>query len=463
MWAASVATWASSRTASRTNTGKRVFLFFGFFRVSGFFCVFRRGKPRARPCPTPPARRRRRRLSDYKDDLDKDGVDCVSKYLHRCFSIQLAQQFEYNFAHIIDKPFESLFGFIHVLPGAFSGYRWAAISKQPGERESILDKYLETQLDPNFIFTDLETANKFLAEDRILCLGIYARKHAAYTLKYLPDAYAQVDAMISLKQMMGQRKRWINGTWFALNYVISHACEAYQSQHCFFSFLLFYASIMFAQLVQVLAYLAISIYFSVLYVTLYDFLKFRDFTVDGQSFNLFQALIFTYVLMVGILIFYSSNYIAGHRDAAPVFYTISTFLGLYMLFSFILMAYSIVNVIFLGNVEDGNDDELEKNKPVLQLTIGAAIIGHLIPILFNLSKSYELLNSLLSYMFFAPSYIHLFFIYAFCRVDDLSWGTKGQDKADDQKISLTNNFFDYDKILGKLREEKEFMILADRD
>lgn len=28
----------------------------------------------------------------------------------------------------MDKSFESLFGFIHVLPGAFSVYRWESIS-----------------------------------------------------------------------------------------------------------------------------------------------------------------------------------------------------------------------------------------------------------------------------------------------------------------------------------------------
>jgi chitin synthase len=41
--------------------------------------------------------------------------------------IQRAQQIEYNFAHIIDKGFESIFKFIHVLPGAFSGYNMKAI------------------------------------------------------------------------------------------------------------------------------------------------------------------------------------------------------------------------------------------------------------------------------------------------------------------------------------------------
>ena len=30
--------------------------------------------------------------------------------------------------------------------------------------------------------------------------------------------------------------------------------------------------------------------------------------------------------------------------------------------------------------------------------------------------------------------IHHFIIYAFARIDDLSWGTKGSDKADSSKI-----------------------------
>ena len=94
------------------------------------------------------------------------------------FSIEKAQLFEYTFAHIFDKAFESMFGFIAVLPGAWSAYRWDAL-----EKDELLEKeYLKTVLDPDYSFKTVKEANQILAEDRLLCLAIFTKKDCNYTL-----------------------------------------------------------------------------------------------------------------------------------------------------------------------------------------------------------------------------------------------------------------------------------------
>ena len=62
----------------------------------------------------------------------------------------------------------------------------------------------------------LYNENVYLAEDRILCMGIHQK---GFGMAFLPDAYAEVDPIKTVHGLLGQRKRWINGSYFAFEKV----------------------------------------------------------------------------------------------------------------------------------------------------------------------------------------------------------------------------------------------------
>jgi hypothetical protein len=78
-----------------------------------------------------------------------------------CTNLVIASQhFEYKTSHVMMKAMESVFGFISVLPGAFSAYRFKAIRGMP------LDKYFFLETFENKAACSPFVANMYLAEDR---------------------------------------------------------------------------------------------------------------------------------------------------------------------------------------------------------------------------------------------------------------------------------------------------------
>jgi chitin synthase len=59
----------------------------------------------------------------------------------------------------------------------------------------------------------------YLAEDRILSIGIYCQPKSKYILSYVPDAIAYTDPMKDHQNLLAQRRRWINSSLFAFLYV----------------------------------------------------------------------------------------------------------------------------------------------------------------------------------------------------------------------------------------------------
>lgn len=132
-----------------------------------------------------------------------------------------AQNFEYKISNVLDKPMESVFGFISVLPGAFSAYRYEALLNVNGE--GPLEKYFKGEYlhqmttegdsnDPdfdderdvkekNFQQAGIFTSNMYLAEDRILCFELVAKKNHNYILRYVNEAKAETDVPENIENL----------------------------------------------------------------------------------------------------------------------------------------------------------------------------------------------------------------------------------------------------------------------
>lgn len=62
----------------------------------------------------------------------------------------------------------------------------------------------------------------YLAEDRILCFEIVAKRKQAWTLKYVKSAKASTDVPDTVPEFISQRRRWMNGSFFAAVHGTTH-------------------------------------------------------------------------------------------------------------------------------------------------------------------------------------------------------------------------------------------------
>mmetsp|Transcript_14062 Transcript_14062/g.16295 ORF Transcript_14062/g.16295 Transcript_14062/m.16295 type:complete len:165 (+) Transcript_14062:753-1247(+) len=77
--------------------------------------------------------------------------------------VGLFQYLEYKIGNYLDKSMEAVFGYISVLPGAYSTFRWEALKGDP--IKAFLKGSRGSEEEKNFSCFE---ANQYLAEDRIM-------------------------------------------------------------------------------------------------------------------------------------------------------------------------------------------------------------------------------------------------------------------------------------------------------
>jgi chitin synthase len=127
---------------------------------------------------------------------------------------------QYKISNILDKPVESVFGYISVLPGAFSAYRYRALQNGPNGKgplasyfkgetmhgggpngAGLFGKFVAAQFRTLGTQTATSERNMYLAEDRILCFEIVTKKNEGWILKYVKSAKAATDVPTTVPEV----------------------------------------------------------------------------------------------------------------------------------------------------------------------------------------------------------------------------------------------------------------------
>lgn len=171
------------------------------------------------------------------------------------------QNFEYKMSNILDKPLESAFGFISVLPGAFSAYRYVALQNDKNGHGPLEKYFAGEKLHGGD--AGIFTANMYLAEDRILCFELVTKRNCHWILQYVKSATGETDVPDTVTELILQRRRWLNGSFFAAIYSTVHFHQFFRSDHSLFRKFAFFIEFIFNTVNMIFAWFAIGNFFLV--------------------------------------------------------------------------------------------------------------------------------------------------------------------------------------------------------
>ena len=319
--------------------------------------------------------------------------------------LQRGQYVEYKLSHYMDKAAESLFGFVSVLPGAFSTFRWKCIQGRP------LNEFLKGSKDE---FGDVSkimscsNANKYLAEDRIMWLEIIAKQGEEYILHYVPGAKCLTDPPLTFTGLLKQRRRWFNGSMFASFHVLLNMWRIWKrNKWSFWRNLLYMILYVFMILQMVLSFVIVGLFYGWFSIFTRTIIKIENWDNLFFKTNEIENI---YLIFLFIVVIYSTT-ASMYWTEAYIQVIISIIMGLFTLFMVIWSYfYAMQSQFALLSVSF--------------LLVNA--LSYILPLIMNVSrlKVCDYLKGILYNIYLTPTYINLFTIYAISNIDDVTWGSR---------------------------------------
>ncbi|ETW86853.1 glycosyltransferase family 2 protein [Heterobasidion irregulare TC 32-1] len=344
-----------------------------------------------------------------------------------------SQNFEYKMSNILDKPLESVFGYISVLPGAFSAYRYRALQNGPNGKGPLASYFRgETMHGDGADGAGLFERNMYLAEDRILCFEIVTKKNEGWTLKYVKSAKAATDVPTTVPEFISQRRRWLNGSLFASIHATVFFFRIWTSGQNFFRKIalqieFIYNAVQLLFTWTSLANFYLAFFFLVSSATADSKTDAFSFLSVGAGKDVFEVFLKLYIALLFVVTVCS----LGNRPQGSKWtYSVAMILfGLCNVITLWCAGYTIYLAV-PHNVDGWKNFPklVETNKTLRELVISiAATYGLYFIASFMHFEPWHMFTCFIQYMFLLPSYVNILMMYAMCNLHDVSWGTKGDN------------------------------------
>ncbi|KAH9837347.1 chitin synthase [Rhodofomes roseus] len=365
------------------------------------------------------------------------GEICVDTGRY-CWSIlrsplAASQNFEYKMSNILDKPLESVFGYISVLPGAFSAYRYKALLNGPDGKGPLASYFKGETMHGGNSSAGLFERNMYLAEDRILCFEIVTKKREGWILKYVKSAKAATDVPETVPEFISQRRRWLNGSLFATVHSTFHFWRIWTSGQNPIRMLLLQLEFIYNAVQLMFTWTSLANFYLAFYFLV------SSATADngsegafhwlskGAGTQVFEAFLKLYIALIFVIVVCS----LGNRPQ-----------GSKWIYAFCMVLFGLCNILTLWcagytvwlavpHTIAGWEDfpKLIQNNAAfrdivvsLAATYGLYFIGS-----FMHFEPWHMFTSFIQYMFLLPSYVNILMMYAMCNLHDVTWGTKGDN------------------------------------
>lgn len=342
-----------------------------------------------------------------------------------------SQNFEYKMSNILDKPLESLLGYITVLPGALSAYRYIALKNHEDGTGPLASYFkgealLNTSQPHKNNKKNFFDANMYLAEDRILCWELVSKRNESWVLKYVKQASGETDVPEAISEFLPQRRRWINGATFAALYSLYHFKSIWRTAHTSSRKFLLHVEALYQLFIVTFSYFSLANFYLTFYF-LTGSLTSKEMGAGDAGFWIFT--IFNYLCiccLTSLFIVSIGNHPQASKQLFKLLMILLTVCALYAL---------IVGLVFVA-------------KTIQAFSSGDTSTYVFVSLIVSLLSTYGLYTTMsllyldpwhmitcsIQYFLMIPSYTCTLQIFAFCNTHDVSWGTKGQnDDTEDKK------------------------------